>query len=95
MVITIELPDGSKAQATLPYDGADHVVTTLPCPHCKAEPLKARVDGSVQRAHDTYTTATTVTLCCEKKLGPMVAKVSTIFGIEEDERVLNGRCRVY
>jgi hypothetical protein len=27
--------------------------------------------------------------------GKLVVVVNTIFGIEEDERVLRGRCRVY
>lgn len=35
------------------------------------------------------------TACCGAELGTMRARVSMIFGIEEDERVLNGRARVY
>ncbi len=34
-------------------------------------------------------------ICCATVLGKLVVTVSTIFGIEEDERVLSGRCRVY
>ena len=32
---------------------------------------------------------------CSAAVGTIIAKPDTIFGIEEDDRVLNGRCRVY
>jgi hypothetical protein len=34
-------------------------------------------------------------VACGEKVGTLRVKVSTLFGIEEDIAVLNGRCRVY
>jgi hypothetical protein len=90
MKITV---DGHKAK--LPFDGAGHVIVeTLACPQCKLSPVKAHGKGITARTHDTYI-AEAVTDCCGASVGQMQTKVSTIFGIEEDEAVLHGRPRVY
>ena len=54
-----------------------------------------RVSGSeMRRGHDEYVA---VARCygCKAFCGTLYAKVDTIFGIEEDDAVLNGRARVY
>ena len=106
MKITIVLDDGSRHKAKLPYDGATHLVLDLDCPHgCKRryvanpnsmeqEPLKVAGSGIKHHNRDTYF-ADAIALCCKKKIGTIETKVSTVFGIEEDEAVLNGPWRVY
>lgn len=98
MKITIRLGDslgGGTREAELPYDAADHVVAEGACPACKAAPFAVRGRGVNQKTFDEYR-ATAECCGCGATLGTLVAEVSTIFGIEEDERVLlHGRCRVY
>ncbi|MDO8631119.1 MAG: hypothetical protein Q7R41_11565 [Phycisphaerales bacterium] len=94
MKITLTDTDGRKLVAAPPFEGADHVVVEHgKCPACGCAPLKARGQGQTHD-HDTYR-ADAICLECGKPCGVIHVKVSTIFGIEEDERVLNGRCRVY
>ena len=72
-------------------------VATVPiaCPHCKAAaPMAVRGGGIRETTHDTYI-ADARCVQCGEPMGTLRAKVDTIFGIEEDERVLNSGCRVY
>jgi hypothetical protein len=72
-----------------------HVVFDVACPGCKASPTKvAGVKGTMTHNHDTYR-ADAGCLECQAPMGHLETKVDTIFGIEEDRAVLNGRCRVY
>lgn len=73
---------------------ADHVVVQAACPKCEDEPLRVRGEGNHIESHDTYA-ARALCVACGTELGTIRARMSTIFGIEEDERVLNGRARVY
>lgn len=83
------------AVALRPYHDADHVIVGGgTCAACGAAPLKARGRGDVTHTHDTYS-CSGMCLCCGADVGTIKYKVDTIFGIEEDERVLKGRCRVY
>ena len=96
MDITFKV-EGERAarKCVLPFPESPLVDVAGECPHCQNIPFKARGDGNITRGHDTYEARA---LCCNcgVYVGQIVAKVSTIFGIEEDDRVLNGsRCRVY
>lgn len=65
------------------------------CPSCLV--AEFRVIGDVQRqkvGRDTVT-APALALCCAAEVGTVRVELSTIFGLEEDERVLHGRARVY
>ena len=69
------------------------------CPSCGQKPhleesFKVAGRGIRETTHDTYVTDAHA-VCCGAYVGTLRATVSTIFGIEEDERVLNGRARVY
>jgi hypothetical protein len=87
--------DGPTRKAKLPHAEAAYCVVEGACPHCKAEPFNAAgVRGSMVRGHDTYTSDAGC-VGCKVVTGKLVVTVSTIFGIEEDERVLAGRCRIY
>jgi hypothetical protein len=78
-----------------PKPGQDSVRFNVGCPHCKTpSPIDVRGKGIRSHDHDTYY-ADAEHIGCGGSLGQMRVKVDTIFGIEEDERVLNGRCRVY
>lgn len=58
----------------------------VPCPHCKATPLRVQGTGKRIASHDTYA-AEAVAMCCDRHVGEIRAQVSTLFGLEEDERV--------
>ncbi len=86
---------GNVRTCKAPFVGAEHVVAGGECPHCNEPDLKvAGVKGTMVRGHDTYT-ADAGCIMCNTVLGKLIVTVNTLFGIEEDERVLNGRCRVY
>jgi len=103
MKITIVLTNGKRHTARQLYQGSSYVVIATKCPHGCAAPVNATRDevqlkvsgtGIKHRTHDTYF-ADAVALCCMRKIGTIETKVETIFGIEEDERVMNGPWRVY
>ncbi|TMQ09574.1 MAG: hypothetical protein E6J90_14075 [Deltaproteobacteria bacterium] len=68
-------------------------VTIAACPSCHAAQPQIRGTGITHHDHNTYY-ARAVAQCCGAALR-METRVDTIFGIEEDERVLRGRARVY
>lgn len=86
MEIKVIDSNGRSHPARVPFDGADHVLAQVCC---------GKIVGSNPRApeHDTY--ESDAHCACGKPVGKIRVRVSTIFGIEEDERVLYGRCRVY
>lgn len=96
MKVELEPSDGgTRIEAQVPFHGATRVEVGTPCPSCEREaPLKLVGKGTPERGHDTYTCRAEA-LCCGATLGKLIVTMSTIFGLEEDERVLNGRCRVY
>lgn len=65
------------------------------CPRCgRREAVRVQGSGKRIAGHDVYE-ADGFAVCCGAPLGTIRAQVSTIFGLEEDERVLRGRARVY
>lgn len=87
---------GRRLHAELPYYGADYVLVPQlqQCPGCH-DALKVKgLVATVHHDHDTYY-ADAVCISCKHAVGELQTQVSTIFGIEEDEAVLNGRARVY
>lgn len=94
--ITVTIADVVH-KAAPPFDGADHAVVEgiKECVWCKA-PAPFKIAGAGRRieSHDTYA-ADAVAVCCKSWVGTLRVQVDTLFGIEEDERVLRGRCRVY
>ncbi len=90
--------DGKRRKASVPYEGAEFVCVEGACPACGVcvDAVFKCIGKSDEQSvgHDTIT-APALALCCEKHIGTMVVTFSTIFGIEEDRAVLNGRPRVY
>jgi hypothetical protein len=84
--------DGREFPATLPYPSAKHVEIEAACSGCGSKFI-AGGESSVE-SHDMYR-AQAACVGCKAACGVLRVQVSTLFGIEEDNRVLNGRCRVY
>jgi hypothetical protein len=83
---------GKILAAKLPHKNADYVVTTIAI--CKCGSKRVRGRGIREQTHDTYI-ADAMCVECGEAIGSIHCTLSTIFGLAEDERVLNGRCRVY
>ena len=93
MKITLTIGD-RKLAASRPHGQSTFVEVNTICPRCKSEPLQVQGDNNSIESRDTYR-ADARCLSCGETIGVLRVRVSTIFGIEEDGRVLNGRCRVY
>lgn len=102
-----DCPTCSSKSALLDHDGRTLALAgPSGLPAARAAFPKARVvdpptPGSLRvrlpdwsQGHDRY--SGTAECCrCRQGVGPMEVVVSILFGLEEDERVLQGRCRVY
>lgn len=92
MKITVTI-DAQKWPATQPYKGSEYV-DVHGAPACCGDVLQVS-GGATTEGHDTVT-ARAHCARCGKHVGEIVVTLSTLFGIEEDRRVLvQGRCRVY
>lgn len=85
---------GHVRAARLPFEDAPHALVDVACPLCKEPAPLAVAARQSTRGHDTIT-GEGYAACCGGHIGTIVVTVATIFGIEEDERVLRGRPRVY
>lgn len=74
--------------------GSEHGLVEGACPGCKVEPFRIHGHGTERFDRDTVRAGTRC-MNCKDPVGWCYTKVSTIFGLEEDERVLHGRARVY
>ena len=91
MRVTVIDADDRRHPAAIAENG--EFVTIDRCSSCQAEHPAVRGTGITHHDHDTYY-ASAVAVCCGAGLR-METRVSTIFGIDEDRAVLNGRARVY
>jgi len=71
-----------------------HLVVRGACPKCAHEPFCVAGSGRHIGGRDFYV-SDAVCLECRERVGEIQVKVETIFGLEEDERMLNGPWRVY
>jgi len=74
-------------------DGPNGIVEGA-CPGCGATPFIVQGRGRHRHSRDTFR-APGVATCCGDSVGYIYAKANTLFGLEEDEAVLNGLARVY
>lgn len=93
MNITILRPDGCRFAAAVPYEGAQYVKTGQPACACGGSTF-AGVRGT-RDSSDRHMEEDAGCCECGAKVGRIRVDFDTLFGIEEDERVLRGRCRVY
>lgn len=83
MKLTLKLASGGVEKLTASEEFA---TADVPCPHCAVTPLRVQGTGKRVASHDTYA-AEAVAMCCDRHVGEIRARVSTLFGLEEDERV--------
>ena len=88
--------DGKRLLLPLPEQGADHCMAPIFCPACK-KPGPLKVQGTRKRIaeDDRAYESDGVAVCCGVYVGVLRLEVPTLFGLREDNAVLNGRCRVY
>ena len=95
MRVTLALLDGTVVRVPTPMPGTDRAVAPCACPACGAPaPIEVRGRGIGRHDHDTHY-AQAEHVQCGALVGELRATVDTLFGIDEDRRVLNGRPRVY
>lgn len=86
---------GKKFVARVPEHGAMAVEVNAPCPACGTCPMFVKgTTGPRIKNNDTYVSDAVCTKCGDE-VGELYAQVDTLFGIEEDERIRNGRWRIY
>jgi hypothetical protein len=91
ITVTLTIDDGAAYKCKPPYPTAPFAdVTGWTC-KCGSSRVQGR---DMHHDHDTHY-ATAHCAECGARVGRLAAKVDTIFGIDEDDRVLNGRPRVY
>lgn len=95
------LPPGDNA-ALIParetFDGSSHAEADVPCPVCRAP--KLIVEGRVAHVvradtHEHCTEWEATTLCCARAGFTIGVRRTSLFGFEEDARVLASGVRVY
>jgi hypothetical protein len=94
MKIILTTQDNSVHELEPPPAGASDVGTPLTCPHCHKGLRIFGRHGTKSRGHD-YIEETALCSICQKPVGRIRVIIPSLFGLEEDKRVLNGRCRVY
>lgn len=87
--------DGVRHTIKTPFDGADHALATIPCPHCGVAAMGVQGSGMRPSEDDRAWEADGHCASCKKRVGLIRAEPDTLFGVREDRAVLNGRCRVY
>lgn len=107
MEITLITTDGQTFHCTLPNEGAkfvylgrrsDRAVSHLKpeqCPCCRSEMPRIQGQGPKTTTDHDAQDPNAICLECGEHVGTLRAVFDTIFGIDEDRDVLNGRCRVY
>jgi hypothetical protein len=98
MKITLKLPDGAKRVATVPFTGAEHVIvnnTECPNPECRGYSVRGNGKNRIETDWTEEEDAVCAAGACGEPRGRLYVVLETLFGREEDNRVLNGRWRVY
>lgn len=96
MITSIHLINESKNVATKAHDGCDYVTVETCCPHCQEKPLNCfGKTGPTISTDDRAYECVAFSICCDRNVGILRAETDTLFGLSEDNAVLNGRSRVY
>jgi len=85
---------GKKKIPIRPPPQSEYVEIDEECPNCKDRPVILTGGGKHIAGYDTYE-APAICCKCEKVVGTFYAKVSTIFGLEEDEAVMRMGAKIY
>jgi hypothetical protein len=95
MKIFLLMLDEPKRRAKPPFPEADHAVVEGSCPRCSATPFAVAGTGKRPSQDDRAWEADAVCLDCRASVGTLRVETNTLFGVREDQAVLQGRCRVY
>lgn len=107
MKIYLKVKEGPRRECKQPYENARHVLAAGRCPKCDdylCDPAAGiafvehfKVAGGTPNASsdDRAWECTAVCLACNAVVGTLRVEPGTLFGVSEDERVLNGKWRVY
>lgn len=93
-VLYIQRESGIDKRAITSTSGSPVGTAAGKCPGCGAEPFLVQ-GGNLRRKDDRTLMADGRCVACRDPVGYIYAKPDTLFGLEEDARMLNGRCRVY
>lgn len=96
MKITLITEASEEIPLRLPYDGSEYVVADGKRCECGGDPLTVCGARGTDREDDRgMIEAAAICARCRGILGTIRIEIQTLFGLEEDRRVLNGRPRVY
>ncbi len=84
--------DGARRTAKQPYSTAQFVNVGTAC-DCGS--FSVRGNGQNRQQTQYAEEEDAVCVSCFEPRGRLHVKLETLFGRDEDNRVLNGRCRVY
>lgn len=93
MKVTFKMGDKSYKIKKGDFPSLTAAIDNVICPHCQ-EPLEVQGTGKRISGYDTYT-ADAVCVKCQRLVGELVAKVNTLFGLEEDNRVFSMGVKIY
>jgi hypothetical protein len=84
-----------ESRRVRPCDSGRYGLVDGACPGCGANPFLIAGTGAHRQSDDRTLRAGGRCVKCGDAVGYIYATTNTLFGLEEDERVLNGRARVY
>jgi hypothetical protein len=87
-------PQIEEIDCTDGVQGATVEVKGRRCPAC-LEPLRVGGAGSQPSADDRAYEARAFCMSCKRFMGTLRVETDTLFGVREDEAVLNSRYRVF
>lgn len=95
VTLTVQEDDVRATLPDSPHErGGDCALVAGACPRCRVEPFAVQGGGMHIESHDTYA-ADAACAACKARVGTLRARMSTLFGLEEDERVLGSCVKVY
>ncbi len=93
--LEIQRESGVEKRRVRAERGAPTATADGECPGCKASPFLIAGHGAHRMPDDRTLKAGMRCVACGDPVGWCYWRPDTVFGLEEDERVLNGRPRVY
>ena len=94
--LEIQRRDGIETRDVRPNpETADNAIVDGACPSCACEPFYVKGTHPRRMPDDRTLRSGGYCLHCGDPVGWIYAQPDTLFGLEEDDRVLHGRCRVY
>lgn len=93
--VRVSVKIGNEARSSSLPESEKWIDVDGRCSSCGRGEFRVIGDIHRQRVGSHEVTAPALALCCGQEVGEVFVELDTIFGLEEDARVLNGRCRVY